>query len=324
MGTISGSASPSGAADSASKDKELSILDKAVGAITAVLGAVTALLGAFGAGSPGSLVERIVRNEPALSASGFLSIGLSLAMAVLALAASGSRLLPRQRFRPALLAALVLWPLILLVVTAAIWKTSYIHWFGIAAVLLVGYGIPLSLGLRSPIPETNPESRWLDIELVFERLTLYFSAFILVVGLLLLTIPVLVVYAAKQTPYIDAKLKTAAGRILEVTVKARGVAVGDLVQVRVDRLRYIEAERKWKETPEGQSLYRTTVGPDPNGTVDLSLELPLPVGDYSTIGVQAKIGITRWSCDLEQRGPEAYLTPGCALLRVPEEPRRPQ
>src|ERR1700741_3757568 len=288
-------------------DKRLTTIEQLVGGVTAAAGAVTALLGMLGAGPTGALVDRLVRNEACLSTTGFTSVIVSIGLVTIALVMSGWLVSwpARSRWRICLFTALLLFPPGIGLAVAHFWSMpcTFSLLIGVGVVLVI-LGIPIALALIS-----------IGGALDLGRSMLTMGTFHFVTGLLVLTLPVLLISLTSERAQISAKLKVEKSRVLEATIKAVSVGAHDRVEVRVDRLR--DAPRgSWEHVGTKDQLYYSTVGPNTNGEVSLSLQIPLPAEDISAVGIKAVVWkrIERKetkvpACDVD--------TAGCTIIRIP-------
>jgi hypothetical protein len=296
-------------ATTAPQKDELASSEKSLGVITAGAGAATAFLGALGTGAAGTLVERMVRNEACLSASAFFGVEVALVLAILALAMSGRGVTwgGRWQFWLAPILLVVAIPLVMGAVVARYYNLAcnYAIWLTVAVVVVITVLVVGGFIARS---------FWKDNSLDLGRAALHFSALFLAVSLLIITLPAILIYSSgNERPSVSAKLKTAAGTVLEATIKASGVRAAHPVRVRVDAV--VKGEDNiWRKHPTIPTLYETAAGPSGSGDVDLALELPLPLGDYPAIGIFTSTKPTEQLCE--------QGTAVCTFVSVP--PRQPR
>jgi hypothetical protein len=129
------------------------------------------------------------------------------------------------------------------------------------------------------------------------------------------------VYAGVQTwgdraqPSITLTPK--AGQKIAVTVRGSGLRSSDHVVVEVEQLLRSETGGRLAWKP-GQPLYGASLGPDGDGAIDQTVDIPLPAGDYDDLGARAWIGEKPRDC--YARG----NTTGCVRIHVPRPQERPQ
>ena len=130
------------------------------------------------------------------------------------------------------------------------------------------------------------------------------------------------VYAGVQTwgdraqPSITLTPK--AGQTVAVTVHGAGLRSSDHIVVEVEQL--VRAPNDggrliWKP---GQPLYGASLGPDGDGEISYTVDVPLPAGDYDDLGARAWVGSEPKPC--YSRG----ITTGCVRIHVPRQQERPQ
>jgi hypothetical protein len=257
--------------------------EKVIGTLTSGLGTVAALLALLGAGSAGTLPERMARNHQCASAVGFLAVCLSVGFALLALTLSGKGadhppLRPRKgpkvslRLRGRTVAEVTSWdreqwgvvfmfsvPLLLGVIFAAIWNrmhgTDFLaaepepgaacNWPRTAVGLGAGTSVLLALGavIAVALFGWNRHVDW-------GRTLLRASALLLAGSLVVLALPAVQVQANRERPHVSAKITQGErGESLEATVKANGVPADRHVRVRVNTLQW-----RWEPTVDRASV----------------------------------------------------------------------
>jgi hypothetical protein len=107
------------------------------------------------------------------------------------------------------------------------------------------------------------------------------------------------------------------GDRIAVSVRGSGLRASDHVFVEVEQLVRGESDGRLAWKP-GQPLYGASLGPDGDGRIDESVDIPLPAGDYDDLGARAWIGDKPRDC--YARG----STTGCVRVHVPRPQERPQ
>jgi hypothetical protein len=107
------------------------------------------------------------------------------------------------------------------------------------------------------------------------------------------------------------------GQKIAVSVRGSGLRSSDHVIVEVEQLLRGEQGGRLTWKP-GQPLYGASLGPDGDGTIDETVEVPLPAGDYDDVGARAWVGSKPKDC--YRRG----TTTGCVRVHVPRPQERPQ
>jgi hypothetical protein len=81
-----------------------------------------------------------------------------------------------------------------------------------------------------------------------------------------------------------------------------------------------EEENRWEPVPADEDdLYTADIGPSPMGSVEFSLERPLPLGDYPKIGIKAFVN--RIGEDAPNCGPQSSA---CTIIEMPVRAPLPQ
>jgi len=321
--------------ESAEKPKDMESLEKISGLFTAGFAALTAVIGTASGGANGSLIERIVRNHASLSAAAFLCVDVAIVLAILSLLLSG-----RNIHRPdvnkwliGLLHGSVIAYLSTLLFSAlsgpggalSQWPDAAQAWepWGRSLAVVLFIALLFVIGL-SRLPNGG-------VKLNFGRVLLGSASLLLAVGLVLITIPAIMVQASQERPSVSATLKSDPSLAVAATVKASGVPANQTVSVVIDEVKIGDSTRG--EHPHTVArLYSAQLGPDPSGEVDLSIEVPVPPGDYELIGIKATVipsmqsGTTAGQDPSSGAAPLAGCVPGqvgCTLLRVPKAPKQP-
>jgi hypothetical protein len=130
------------------------------------------------------------------------------------------------------------------------------------------------------------------------------------------------VYAGVQTwgdraqPSITLTPK--AGHTVAVSVRGAGLRSSDHIVVEVEQL--VRASNDvgrltWKA---GEPLYGASLGPDGDGKIAYTVDIPIPAGDYDDLGARAWVGDEPKAC--YARG----NTTGCVRVHVPRPEEQPQ
>jgi len=143
---------------------------------------------------------------------------------------------------------------------------------------------------------------------------------------------------AKESPTARAALKSG-GSALEVTAKAAGLTSDQQMFVYAYGLRVEEVDADGAPTRFARELlYTSQTGPDKGGAVDLTFEVPVPVGRYYSVGVAPSLDETRSLCSQDELrfqavdtppsdmafGPPGERKPACLVIRIPAVSPRPQ
>jgi hypothetical protein len=107
------------------------------------------------------------------------------------------------------------------------------------------------------------------------------------------------------------------GDRIAVSVRGSGLRASDHILVEVEQLVRGEAGGRLTWRP-GQPLYGASLGPDAEGRVDQSVDIPLPAGDYDDVGARAWLGEKPRDCYAHGN------TTGCVRVHVPRPQERPQ
>jgi hypothetical protein len=109
-----------------------------------------------------------------------------------------------------------------------------------------------------------------------------------------------------------------AGHTVAVTVRGAGLRSSDHIVVEVEQLVRApndDGRLTWKA---GEPLYGASLGPDGDGKIAYTVNIPLPAGDYDDLGARAWVGEEPKAC--YARG----NTTGCVRVHVPRPQERPQ
>jgi hypothetical protein len=108
------------------------------------------------------------------------------------------------------------------------------------------------------------------------------------------------------------------GEKVAVTVRGSGLRSTDHIVVEVEQLIRAENDSGRLTWEPGQPLYGASLGPDSDGNIAHTVDIPLPPGDYDDLGARAWVGDEPKPC--YARG----NTTGCVRVHVPRPPERPQ
>lgn len=107
------------------------------------------------------------------------------------------------------------------------------------------------------------------------------------------------------------------GDRVAVDVHGSGLRSSDHIVVEVEQL--LRSERGGRLTwRPGQPIYGASLGPDGNGRIDESVDIPLPPGDYDDLGARAWVGAKPSACYAHGN------TTGCVRVHIPRPQERPQ
>lgn len=130
------------------------------------------------------------------------------------------------------------------------------------------------------------------------------------------------VYAGVQTWGDRAQpsimLTPKAGKTVAVTVRGAGLRSTDHIVVEVEQLVRAPNDSGRLTWTAGQPLYGASLGPDGDGEIAYTVDIPLPAGDYDDLGARAWVGDEPKPC--YARG----NTTGCVRVHVPRPQERPQ
>jgi hypothetical protein len=150
-----------------------------------------------------------------------------------------------------------------------------------------------------------------------EETAAVYSGLVLVVASLLFG-----VYAGVETwgdraqPSITLTPK--AGKTVAVTVRGAGLRSSDHIVVEVEQLLRAPTDSGRLTWKPGQPLYGASLGPDADGRIQYSVDIPIPAGDYDDLGARAWVGDEPRPCYATGN------TTGCVRVHVPRPQERPQ
>jgi hypothetical protein len=130
------------------------------------------------------------------------------------------------------------------------------------------------------------------------------------------------VYAGVQTwgdraqPSITLTPK--AGNTVAVTVRGAGLRSSEHIVVEVEQLVRASSDAGRLTWKSGDPLYGASLGPDGDGRIASTVDIPIPAGDYDDLGARAWVGEEPRAC--YARG----NTTGCVRVHVPRPQERPQ
>jgi hypothetical protein len=107
------------------------------------------------------------------------------------------------------------------------------------------------------------------------------------------------------------------GHTVAVSVRGTGLRSSDHIVVEVDQLRasHKGGRLTWKA---GEPLYGASLGPDGDGEIGYTVEIPVPAGDYDDLGARAWVGDEPKACYAKGN------TTGCVRIHVPRPQEEPQ
>jgi len=179
-------------------------------------------------------------------------------------------------------------------------------WFAVAIVLVLVAGALSSL--VSALEITNAKTK--------RRLRI-FSAIFALVGFALTFVLTISIANDQPRPRITASLSDDRKR-LEATVTASGLPTDQRAAIHVDALRRDLANQEQFEYTE--RVYRAFVGPDSDGNVTHTLNIPLPRGDFTDVGIKGFTSATSNLCDdyqaAELEGGEKTTGSGTACVTI--------
>jgi hypothetical protein len=107
------------------------------------------------------------------------------------------------------------------------------------------------------------------------------------------------------------------GDRIAVSVRGSGLRASDHILVEVEQLVRSASRGRLTWRP-GQPLYGASLGPDGDGRIDETVDIPLPAGDYDDVGARAWVGEKPTGCYAHGN------TTGCVRVHVPRPQERPQ
>ena len=108
------------------------------------------------------------------------------------------------------------------------------------------------------------------------------------------------------------------GQRVAVSVAGTGLRSTDRLVVEVEQVLRDTSDSGRLTWRPGQPLYGASLGPDGDGEVHQTVDVPLPPGDYDDLGARAWVGSEPKDC--YARG----TTTGCVRIHVPRPQERPQ
>ena len=109
-----------------------------------------------------------------------------------------------------------------------------------------------------------------------------------------------------------------AGQKVAVTVRGSSLRASDHIVVEVEQLVRTTSDAGRLTWKPGQPLYGASLGPDGDGQIDYTVDIPLPAGDYDDLGARAWVGEEPRPCYASGN------TTGCVRVHVPRPQERPQ
>jgi hypothetical protein len=149
-----------------------------------------------------------------------------------------------------------------------------------------------------------------------ERRVLYAGLGVLGAGL------VFTVYAGVKTwgdrPQPSITVKPKSGAAVAVSVRGVGLRSSDHIVVEVEQLLRATDSRGHRTWKPGQPLYGASLGPNGEGEIEQTVDLPLPPGDFDDVGARAWVGDEPRPCYTKGN------TTGCVRVHIPRPQERPQ
>jgi hypothetical protein len=103
-----------------------------------------------------------------------------------------------------------------------------------------------------------------------------------------------------------------------VTVRGAGLRSRDHIVVEVEQLVRATTDSGRLGWRAGEPLYGASLGPDGDGVIEYTVNIPLPAGDYDDLGARAWVGDEPKTCYASGN------TTGCVRVHVPRPQERPQ
>ena len=107
-------------------------------------------------------------------------------------------------------------------------------------------------------------------------------------------------------------------RTVAVTVRGEGLRSRDHIVVEVEQLVRATTDSGGLTWRAGEPLYGASLGPDGDGVIEYTVDIPLPAGDYDDLGARAWVGDEPKPCYASGN------TTGCVRVHVPRPQERPQ
>ena len=108
------------------------------------------------------------------------------------------------------------------------------------------------------------------------------------------------------------------GQRVAVSVRGGGLRSRDHIVVEVEQLVRTTNDSGRLTWKPGEPLYGASLGPDGDGEIDFTVDVPLPAGDYDDLGARAWVGDEPRPCYASGN------TTGCVRVHVPRPQERPQ
>ena len=108
------------------------------------------------------------------------------------------------------------------------------------------------------------------------------------------------------------------GQRVAVAVRGSGLRSSEHMLVEVEQLVRAKSDQGRLTWKPGERLYGASLGPDGEGEIAYTVQIPLPQGDYDDLGARAWVGAEPRPC--YSRG----NTTGCVRIHVPRQQERPQ
>jgi hypothetical protein len=188
-------------------------------------------------------------------------------------------------------------------------------WFAVAIVLVLVAGVFWSLVPALEITNTRAK-RWLRV----------FSAAFALAGFGLSFVLAISIADDQPRPRIAASLSEDRKQ-LTATITASGLPTDQRAAIHVDVMRRAPTKES-EEFEQVERVYRAFVGPDSDGNVTHLLDIPLPQGSYTDVGIKAYTSADSNLCDdyeiteLDSAGKTSGSGTACVTIQlVPTEPK---
>lgn len=152
----------------------------------------------------------------------------------------------------------------------------------------------------------------------WERKLLLIGNALLGLGLVLAAWAAMATATDRPAPSVTAvAMRTKSGTVLKVTASDNNLTAKEHLSLMVEPLFEVGAADESVQYRIGRPLYSASLGPDRDGEINRSASVEIPPGHFEDVGVRASVDPTT-PCY------ETHTTTGCAVVRVRQDPERPQ
>jgi hypothetical protein len=149
-----------------------------------------------------------------------------------------------------------------------------------------------------------------------ERASLYVGIVVLGFALVLGVEAAVATWGDRAQPSVTVTRRS--GSMVSISVRDSGLRSSEHLVVEVEQLLRGRDGRGRLTWRPGQPLYGASLGPDGDGAIRHSADIPLPPGDFDDLGARAWVGDEPTPC--YTRG----NTTGCVRIHIPRPQERPQ